>query len=351
MDNFTAIRNGLDEHFEEGKFTPYDMGVYYVILRQCDWKTGIWKGSAAKIVAAYGFSPDLRDVQRSMHRLREIQMINYRDGRGQNRGKRGNYPVLIHHYKPQKGAYSGMRLNAFAPGSLEHPVYEPCVVSDVLSDVVSASIQDVRSKITDENRENTKASSGDDVPFSNSSSNLSPIKNNGRPLLTEKQVEYTKALSVEYGLPAPEAPDYAKAAQFFDRCDDVEILEAFLANFREGEDFKTVGDLFVAALGHANYLGYSSGLAPGPAKAPVASAPEPNCSRCNDTGKPASYSTPGKLVVCECTQPSDNFGLDKAAIFGLQTAAAMPQPMSEEQSRDRRQVLRQQAESWKARRP
>src|SRR5437016_4623393 len=110
MDNFTAIRNGLDEHFEEGKFTPYDMGVYYVILRQCDWKTGIWKGSAAKIVAAYGFSPDLRDVQRSMQRLREIYMINYRTGRGQNRGKRGNYPVLIHHYKPQKGAYSGKRL-------------------------------------------------------------------------------------------------------------------------------------------------------------------------------------------------------------------------------------------------
>ena len=97
MDNFTAIRNGLDEHFEEGKFTPYDMGVYYVILRQCDWKTGIWKGSAAKIVAAYGFSPDLRDVQRSMHRLREIQMINYRDGRGQNQRLRTKPKIIGYH--------------------------------------------------------------------------------------------------------------------------------------------------------------------------------------------------------------------------------------------------------------
>ena len=249
MDNFTAIRNGLDEHFEEGKFTPYDMGVYYVILRQCDWKTGIWKGSAAKIVAAYGFSPDLRDVQRSMHRLREIQMINYRDGRGQNRGKRGNYPVLIHHYKPQKGAYSGMRLNAFAPGSLEHPVYEPCVVSDVLSDVVSASIQDVRSKITDENRENTKASSGDDVPFSNSS-NLSPIKKNGRPLLTEEQVQFAKDLSDELELPDPEPRDYAIAAQFFDKYDGdtpQEIVGEVL-NFRDG--FKNIGQVFAAAVSY-----------------------------------------------------------------------------------------------------
>src|SRR5207245_7885720 len=148
---------------------------------------------------------------------------------------------------------------------------------------------------TEENRGNTKASSGDDVPFSNSSSNLSLIKNNGRPLLTEEQVEYTKALSVEYGLPAPEAPDYAKAAQFFDRCDDVEILEAFLANFCNGEDFKTIGELSVAATEHANYLGYQ-GLPPVPQK-------------------------------------------------------AMPQLMTEEQSRDHRQVLLQQAESCTARRP
>jgi hypothetical protein len=60
-------------------------------------------------------------------------------------------------------------------------------------------------------------------------------------------------------------------------------------NFRD--DFKTIGDVFAAALGYQKYLDDRA-------------APKP-----------------------------------------------MPQPLTEAQLHDRRQVLRQQAESWKARRP
>jgi hypothetical protein len=59
-------------------------------------------------------------VQKCLRRLRNDGYINYRKGNGQ----RGCYSILIHKYQPTVGALCGMRLNAFAIGSLDKPIYE-----------------------------------------------------------------------------------------------------------------------------------------------------------------------------------------------------------------------------------
>jgi len=120
VDNFTAIRNGLLRHINEGKLCPFDLGIYVYLLLRADWSTGIFQGCALTI--AYGFNDhSLRHhINKSLSRLRERQYINYRKGDG----RRGGYEVLIHKYQVTVGELSGHRLNAWKHGELCRPEYE-----------------------------------------------------------------------------------------------------------------------------------------------------------------------------------------------------------------------------------
>lgn len=110
----------LDEHLRLGKMSLKDTGVYLLLNRRCNWRSGIYFGCAATITALFGSRAKKPEVQRSLSNLRRVGIINYRLGKG----FRGSYNILIHGFLPRVGERMGYRLNAFAPNSLDQPVYE-----------------------------------------------------------------------------------------------------------------------------------------------------------------------------------------------------------------------------------
>lgn len=121
-EGFIQIRNGIKKHLDRGVLGLVDLAVYVQIHLQCDYSTGIWHGSAAKIAATTPRGADERAIRRSLEHLDEIGFIK----RFNVQGKRGNYPVIINKYVPQSGAVMGKRLNAEATTDWRHPVYDSC---------------------------------------------------------------------------------------------------------------------------------------------------------------------------------------------------------------------------------
>jgi hypothetical protein len=119
---FIQIRRGLEDHLDAGRLSLFEAGVYLLIHFQANYETGIWVGSAPKILATAPRGTDLRNVQRAIERLREIGFLKV----FHTHGRRGNYRALINRYEPQFGALKGMRLNADQSTSWQSPVYEPC---------------------------------------------------------------------------------------------------------------------------------------------------------------------------------------------------------------------------------
>jgi hypothetical protein len=98
QDGFIHLRNGLLEHVQKGWMDSDMVLAYLVLLRQCDWATGVWTGSAARLkdtVPAWSLSTCIRVLSRLARGLYiESEHI---------RGSRGNYPVLINNYEPIVG--------------------------------------------------------------------------------------------------------------------------------------------------------------------------------------------------------------------------------------------------------
>lgn len=117
---FTPIRNGIQEHLEHGRLGSFDLGIYVRIHLDADYRSGIWWGSAQKLIALAPFDGSLRHVQKSLRRLEAIGFIR----RFLIRGKHGNYPVLINKYEIRDGALKGKRLNAWRATDWKHAAYE-----------------------------------------------------------------------------------------------------------------------------------------------------------------------------------------------------------------------------------
>jgi hypothetical protein len=155
-ENFIPIRLGIQEHLLRGDISLFEFGIYAMIQLQADYGTGIWRGSAARIVATAPRGVSLRDVQRAIRHLADLGMLKP----FQRNGARGNYPVLINKYTVRRGALKNQRLNAEKSTSLGSLVYEPCADNDAESDAVpvaesvaeDAPIQEVRRKKPRDNK-------------------------------------------------------------------------------------------------------------------------------------------------------------------------------------------------------
>jgi hypothetical protein len=122
MRGFVKIRRGLEEHLVSGQLGFLEAGVYLAIHLQANYETGVWVGSAPRLLATAPRGTNLREVQRAMQRLCQIGFVKV----FHTHGKRGNFRALINRYEPQFGALTGMRLNAEASTSWQQPVYESC---------------------------------------------------------------------------------------------------------------------------------------------------------------------------------------------------------------------------------
>jgi len=139
---FVKIRRGLEPHLLSGRLGLIELGTYLLIHLQADFETGVWIGSAPRLLAAAPRGSNLRDIQRAIQRLAKIGFIRA----FQLRGQRGNYRVLINKYEPEFGALRGKRLNAVASTSWQAPVYEACADDDAEDALRTRLIQKKKKK-------------------------------------------------------------------------------------------------------------------------------------------------------------------------------------------------------------
>jgi hypothetical protein len=112
-DGFVGIRSGLFDRLSEGDMTSSMLGVYLILLKQADWKTGVWWGTAYDIKKALGNNEKLSLIRKSIRNLCNKRYVRsmYRQG------ERGAYPMLLHKYRPSVGDMKGKVLNAWASKS------------------------------------------------------------------------------------------------------------------------------------------------------------------------------------------------------------------------------------------
>jgi hypothetical protein len=117
-DFFIPIDVDLVDRLED-EFTPITWAVLCIVLRQVDYKTGIWKGSAARVAAALGGKVKLRTVQDALQSLQESGHLKSFHRRGQ----RHNYLVAIPGYAVRSGKWAGYTLDAERTTDPKRPVY------------------------------------------------------------------------------------------------------------------------------------------------------------------------------------------------------------------------------------
>jgi len=84
-------RRGILEHLENGTISLLDSAVHDFLCLTCDHKTGLAWSSAKKIQLLAPVDLNERAVRRSLEKLAELGWIK----RWVQKGKRGNYPILI----------------------------------------------------------------------------------------------------------------------------------------------------------------------------------------------------------------------------------------------------------------
>jgi len=129
-DGFTAIRHGIFDHLRDGRMHPTMLAIYVLILHQCDWRSGLWLGSAYRVFDSFGQTIELRTIRDNLKRLYKSGYLkSFR-----KKGRRGNYYVAINKYRPTVGVLRGRQLNTDKSTSPKDLFYE--VRSE---DVVTAS--------------------------------------------------------------------------------------------------------------------------------------------------------------------------------------------------------------------
>ncbi len=127
LPQFTPIFNGIMDYLDQG-MTPTAFATYVALHIRCDYSSGIWKGTAAKIQNYFGGMASLRNIQRSLVELRKMGLIKYKDADA----RRKQYPILIHKYRVRIGPLKGYTLNAFAFSGLRWVTYDLCRGGDAV---------------------------------------------------------------------------------------------------------------------------------------------------------------------------------------------------------------------------
>lgn len=145
-ERYIPIRPGILEHLLRGDISAFEFGIYVIVHLQADYSTGIWRGSAPRILNSAPRGAKLREVQRALEHLTDLGLLKH----FHKHGERGNFPFLINKFTVRSGALTGMRLNACKSESCKSPIYEPCADvdadDDAHDDAENAPIQEVRSK-------------------------------------------------------------------------------------------------------------------------------------------------------------------------------------------------------------
>jgi hypothetical protein len=141
MNGFAIIRGGILDHLLASTISFFDLGIYVTIHLQANFQTGVWRGSAPRLLAAAPRGTDLRQVQRALQNLAKVGFLRSFHVRGQ----RGNFAVLINRYDVKLGALKGRRLIAAKSDDWRHPFYESCAEDVADSDAENDAESDAES--------------------------------------------------------------------------------------------------------------------------------------------------------------------------------------------------------------
>ncbi len=125
------LRRGIQDHLRAGKVSLLQLGVYTHLLLCADFKTGMQSNSAIHIHYSTGQQDPIRNIQRALEHLEKEGYIK----RFIIKGKKGDYPILIHRYEVTDGALKGQRLDALSTTSPSELVYFSRVDGDADGDV------------------------------------------------------------------------------------------------------------------------------------------------------------------------------------------------------------------------
>ena len=95
QDKFLKVRRGVFEHLTKGWIDETMLVAYMILLDQCDYSTGVWRGSAMRLARSLNWKE--RKAQRTMALLVKAKYIT--SARVQN-GLNHEYKVLINNYTP-----------------------------------------------------------------------------------------------------------------------------------------------------------------------------------------------------------------------------------------------------------
>lgn len=148
-ERYIPIRPGIEEHLIRGTISFFEFGIYVTVHMQANYSTGLWQGSAPRLLATAPRGANLRQIQRALEHLEGLGYLkSFRPN-----GARGNTAYLIDKFTVRSGARSGYRLNANLSISWKQAVYELVTEDDAEPVAESAPYQEVRSK---ERRERQK---------------------------------------------------------------------------------------------------------------------------------------------------------------------------------------------------
>jgi hypothetical protein len=126
-DRFVAVPEFVSDDVAAGTISLGMSAVFQVLLKQCDYETGMWRGSAPRVQDAIAEAMTKRTVQNHLERLVEVGYLKS----FHQQGKRGNYFVAICDYRVRNGEHAGQLLDANATTYPTKPVFKKYEEPDV----------------------------------------------------------------------------------------------------------------------------------------------------------------------------------------------------------------------------
>jgi len=199
MDGYIQLRRGLTEHLRAGRLNLFELGVYAHLLFCADFRTGIQLNSAIHIYYSTGQQDPIRNIQRALECLEKAEYIK----RFIVKGKKGDYPILIHRYEVTDGALKGQRLDALSTTTPSELVYFPSVDVDVDNDAdgdvtLGGTLGDFGKNSVKNSQKNSEKNSGKKMTAEQLSGVVidSPTERNPNPATEMTQQDYEKLWDV-----------------------------------------------------------------------------------------------------------------------------------------------------------
>ena len=136
--NFVAFQLSFFTRLQNLEVSPNMFCTYAQLLKQCDWETGIWWGSASKISHAWGSQISEGTIQKNLAALAKRGCIKSFHVQGSKR----DYAIAIHNYVVRFGPYKGMMLDAIQTISPLKPAYVQPSATNIVEVVCTENGQD-----------------------------------------------------------------------------------------------------------------------------------------------------------------------------------------------------------------